>query len=96
MTRIFPFVELKKEREYPKAQHIVFYKESKCIRFTYNEFKVFSLEIILKGFHFVEQCYRGIMKITSSSKNFSVTAACSSSIARNAYPTLGSLKGNQR
>ncbi|GBP39652.1 hypothetical protein EVAR_25476_1 [Eumeta japonica] len=54
------------------AQHIVFYKEPKCIRFTY-EFKVFSLEIILKGFHFVEQCYRGIMKITNSSKKISGT-----------------------
>lgn len=43
----------------------------KCIRFTYNEFKVFSLEIILKGFHFVEQCCRGIMKIPNSSKTFS-------------------------
>ncbi|GBP52105.1 hypothetical protein EVAR_42008_1 [Eumeta japonica] len=59
MIQVFPFVELKKEWEYPKAQHIVFYKEPKCIRFTYNEFKVFSVEIILKGFNFVEQCYRG-------------------------------------
>ncbi|GBP73480.1 Tripeptidyl-peptidase 2 [Eumeta japonica] len=57
MTQVFPFVELKKEREYSKAQHIVFYKELKCIRFTYNEFKVFSFEFILKGFHFVEQRY---------------------------------------
>ncbi|GBP86814.1 hypothetical protein EVAR_99836_1 [Eumeta japonica] len=71
MTQVFPFVELKKEREYPKAQHVVFYKEPKCIRFTYNEFKVFSLEIILKGFHFVEQCYRGLMKIPNSSEKFS-------------------------
>ncbi|GBP30921.1 hypothetical protein EVAR_28562_1 [Eumeta japonica] len=48
MTQVFPFVELKKKREYPKAQHIVFNKEPKCIRFTYNEFNVFSLKIILK------------------------------------------------
>ncbi|GBP27187.1 hypothetical protein EVAR_15960_1 [Eumeta japonica] len=67
MTQVFPFVELKKEREYPKAQHIVFYKEPKCIRFTNNEYKVFSLEIILKGFHFEEQCYR-IIEIPNSSK----------------------------
>ncbi|GBP41350.1 m-AAA protease-interacting protein 1, mitochondrial [Eumeta japonica] len=40
MTQVFPFVELKKEREYPKAQHIVFYKEPKYICFMYSEFKV--------------------------------------------------------
>ncbi|CAK1584122.1 unnamed protein product [Parnassius mnemosyne] len=40
MTHVFSFVELKKEREYPKAHHIVFYKDPKCIRFTYNEFKI--------------------------------------------------------